>query len=94
MLAAMPLRGQTILSPAERVLAAARARMGGTAAISAVRSLVTIADCEGPKRNYRTTVRSDRNGAVEFQQDFTDGSNYRIAYEGQRPETTFGARAR
>ena len=85
MFAAMPLGGQNLQPAAERVLAAARARMGGTAAISAVRSLVTIADCEGPKRNYRTTVRSDRSGAVEFQQDFTNGSTYRIAYEGRRP---------
>jgi hypothetical protein len=85
MLPAMRVGGQTVLSPAERVLAAARARMGGTAAIAAVKSLTAIADCEGPKRNYRTTVWSDRSGAVGFEQDFTDGSTYRIAYDGRLP---------
>jgi hypothetical protein len=79
------LGAQGAVSPGEQVLAAARQRMGGTAAITAVRSLVAIADCEGPKRSYRTIVRSDRNGAVEFEQDFTDGTSYRVAYEGQRP---------
>ena len=83
--ATMRVGGQTVLPPAEQVLAAARARMGGTAAIAAVRSLRTIADCEGPKRNYRTTVWSDRSGAVKFEQDFPDGTTNRIAYEGRRP---------
>lgn len=81
----MRLGGQTVLPPAEQVLAAARARMGGTAAIAAVHSLTAIADCEGPKKNYRTTVWSDRSGAVGFEQDFTDGTTYRIAYDGRLP---------
>ncbi len=85
MLSAARLGAQSTGSAGEQVLAAARARMGGTAAIAAVRSIVAIADCEGPKRNYKTTVRSDRSGAVDFQQDFTDGTNYRVAYEGRLP---------
>jgi hypothetical protein len=89
MLATMPLGGQTVLSPAERVLAAARSRMGGTAAIAAVQSLTAVAECEGPKRNYRTTVWSDRSGAVEFAQYFTDGSTYQIAYDARLPPDQF-----
>lgn len=84
-LATVRLGGQTVVSPAERVLAAARARMGGTAAIAAVQSLTAIAECEGPKRNYRTSVWSNRSGAVGFDQYFTDGSTYRVAYDGRVP---------
>ncbi|HXN75227.1 MAG TPA: hypothetical protein VN876_01255, partial [Gemmatimonadaceae bacterium] len=40
----------------------------------------TVAECEGPRGRYRTTVRSARDGRVMFAQDFPARPSYRAMF--------------
>jgi hypothetical protein len=68
----------------EQVLAAARSRLGGDAAIDSIRTIDALAACRGPRSRYQTRVRSAKDGRVIFEQRFEDGSRYRalIGLEG------------
>ena len=50
--------------------------MGGPS-VAAVRTVEAVAECQGSRGPYRTTVRSARDGRAVFEQDFPSGRRYR-----------------
>src|SRR4051794_7799623 len=59
------------------VMQRARQALSGDATIARVAALEFTAQCQGPRRAFRTTVRSNRDGRVFFGQDFPDSTHYR-----------------
>jgi hypothetical protein len=59
------------------VLRRARQVMGGDAAVARISAVEFTAQCQGPRRAFRTHVLSARDGRVLFAQDFPDSSHYR-----------------
>jgi hypothetical protein len=71
-LAARLLAGDS-MADAERVLAAARRRLGDERVVLAIRTIETDAACQGPRYAYETHVASARDGRALFEQRFPDG---------------------
>jgi hypothetical protein len=70
-----PVEGEAPASLADRVrayeiLSRARAALGGEEAVARVATLRLVADCEGPRGPFRTTVASARDGRVALLQEF------------------------
>ncbi len=64
---------QTTSVAATHVLDAARRALGDEAAVTAVRTIETVAACKGPRGTYETHVISARDGRAVFEQRFPDG---------------------
>jgi hypothetical protein len=65
------------------VLGAAEAAMGTGNARASIRSISAIAQCRGPKGDYKTRITSDRNGNLSFQQFFSDHKNIEGILDGR-----------
>jgi len=55
---------------AYEILRRARAALGGEEAVARIATLRFVAECEGPRGPFRTTVVSARDGRVAFEQRF------------------------
>jgi hypothetical protein len=76
LVAAGPLPAQSGRDSAERVLRVAAMAMGRQS-VETIHTIEAVAECQGPRGPYRTTVLSARDGRAVFQQDFPSGRRYR-----------------